>query len=283
MVLPVGSDGEIAAHNADMNATVPLLREMKLKLMDPSLLIPSILDAAAEADHDVAQISGAIGAASYLHRNQTRANRGDLPRTAYIEHPLRGALRAYRYGVRDSDIIIGVILHDTVEDNPFELSAHYAGIQADTEARARDGAFQYIRAQYGPDVESLVRGMTNDIAVPGRTRAEKHADYLNHVVAAIEDPRVAVAKFIDWVDNAAGLHHNIAGAREGMIVRLATKYTPLVPIFIERLNRRDVRNLTSNSGHQAMLTQVTAGGARLAQLLQHDVKDDVPTIVNLMK
>tara|TARA_R110002051_G_scaffold60546_9_gene110888 strand:- start:1539 stop:2327 length:789 start_codon:yes stop_codon:yes gene_type:complete len=250
-----------------MNAPTQLISQLPLKQMDGTLLFPGILAAAAASKHDLADIGAAMSLASYLHRNQTRANRGDLPRTPYIEHPLRGALRAYRYGVCSPSLVIGVILHDTVEDNPFELAGQIAGIPTDDEEEARVTSFEYIRMTFGPDVESIVRGMTNEISVPGLTRAQKHSAYLEKVVKAIEDPYVAVAKFIDWVDNAVGLHHNIAGARNGMIKNLAGKYLPLAAAFHQRLDQDDVRALVSVEGHKQMLLHLEIGEVRLVTLL----------------
>lgn len=251
-----------------MNASAQLISELPLKEMDGALLFPAVQAEAARVGHDVPLVSSAMNLASYLHRKQTRANRGDLPRTCYIEHPLRGTMRAYRYGVTDINIIIGEILHDTVEDNPLEFAAQIAGRPTDDEVRARVTAFAAVQKMYGPGVEAIVRGMTNDISVPGLSRAEKHANYVKHVVIAIEDPRVAIAKFIDFVDNAVGLHHNLQGAGTGMVVRLATKYTPLVPIFFERLQRDDVRALVSANGHNDMMAHLQLGADRLSGILR---------------
>src|SRR5262245_39376058 len=63
-----------------------------------------------------ARLEEALELAARLHRHQRRV------REPYLNHLLRVAIRIiHYYGVTDVDIIIAALLHDSVEDHPFEL------------------------------------------------------------------------------------------------------------------------------------------------------------------
>ena len=100
-----------------------LIRALPLKEMESSLLARAIYSHAAEAGMDTEKVRESVALASYLHRTHTRSVRSVMPRTHYIEHPLRNAVRLFRYGVTDQDVIIAAILHDTVEDALEEVYA----------------------------------------------------------------------------------------------------------------------------------------------------------------
>ena len=48
----------------------------------------------------------------------------------------------------------------------------------------------------------IVGALTNPLSPDGLTREEKNTRYVEHVLAEIGDPRVFVAKYVDFVDNA---------------------------------------------------------------------------------
>ena len=63
---------------------------------------------------DVSLILTAVKFAAHKHRRQRRKGVEGLP---YINHPIDVAETLWRLGdVRDTSVIIGAILHDTVED-----------------------------------------------------------------------------------------------------------------------------------------------------------------------
>jgi hypothetical protein len=94
-----------------------LFASVPLKDMDPFALTMAIFDEIRTIPGvDGVALSKVISAASYLHLNQTRVNRKGLPRTSYIEHPLRNGLRVLRWGVTSEAVLVGLLLHDTVED-----------------------------------------------------------------------------------------------------------------------------------------------------------------------
>ena len=64
---------------------------LPLKEMEASLLRSAILNYIGELDLDGTQFRHAIDLASHLHRNQTRQNRGNMPKVHFIEHPFAAA------------------------------------------------------------------------------------------------------------------------------------------------------------------------------------------------
>ena len=127
------SIGRFAAHGLSMKPMNTFaagahiqakIASLPLKEMEASLLRTAILSHIAhsyrldiDGEYILAQVETAIDIASYAHRSQTRQNRGEMPKVHYVEHPLRNALRALRYGVTsDPATIIAIILHDVVED-----------------------------------------------------------------------------------------------------------------------------------------------------------------------
>lgn len=235
--------------------TSTLFDDVPLKDMDPAALVMTIMDDVGHLPVDGVKVSQAISAASFLHLHQTRANRKGLPRTSYIEHPLRGALRALRWGVESEAVIVGIILHDTVEDcldrllNAF-VPGVYTGIGEEAQ---RELAYTWISTTFGSDASALVRSLTNPPATRERlTKDQKRERYAAHVQAAIAgDAEAFIGKFTDFMDNAGGLHHNAVEGNEGMIAHLSRKYFPVVALFKEELdsNYSAVRALVSAEGY----------------------------------
>jgi (p)ppGpp synthase/HD superfamily hydrolase len=247
-----------------------LISRLSLKEMGPDLLAEAIRIEAIKAHQDYVftSVDKAIVLASYLHRKQTRANRGTLPRDMYITHPLRNALRLYRYGVTDHIIIVATILHDTVEDCAEEMSDLY-GNTSRSEEQSRRLAVHYLKDQFGAEVARIVEAVSNPLPGPGAsklTQAQKRKAYADHVEIAIADPEVALVKFVDFVDNAFGLKHNDPILNAGMIAHLSQKYLPLVPVFKTRLAKGDVQALMSPAGYRQIEKQIAEGSASLANL-----------------
>lgn len=66
---------------------------------------------------DKATLEKAVKFATLLHSKQTRRFRNNIPRTLYIEHPLRNTIRLVKWGVTDIDILVASLLHDTIENS----------------------------------------------------------------------------------------------------------------------------------------------------------------------
>lgn len=99
-------------------------------------------------EKDIHAITNAISFAADKHRHQTRKSAQNTP---YIIHPIGVADHLLTIGhVRDPDILIGALLHDTVEDT--------------------NTSFDEIRDNFGPGVESFVREVTDDKNLPKAER-----------------------------------------------------------------------------------------------------------------
>jgi len=99
-------------------------------------------------DKDVCRILDGVSFAAEKHKLQTRS---DQAKTPYIIHPIGVAHHLLLIGkVRDPDILIAALLHDTVEDT--------------------NTSFDEIRTSFGERVESFVREVTDDKSLPKEER-----------------------------------------------------------------------------------------------------------------
>jgi (p)ppGpp synthase/HD superfamily hydrolase len=243
------------------------IRDLPLKEMDGALLSSVIRHHAQQEGWNEFKVNKALDMAAYLHRNQTRANRGEMPRTHYIEHPYRNALRLIRYGCLEEDLIIAAILHDTVEDCFSELLALTGDFSTPASMTGIDHCFAFYDLTFGTRASAAIRSVTNtpDDGVK-RSRAEKRALYVQHVTAALQSPDAALVKLVDFIDNGAGLHHNDVSVNRGMVSHLAQKYLPLVPVFMSRVRKSDIQDLLSDEGYNKVLLQLDTAGKTLLEL-----------------
>lgn len=213
------------------------LLQVPLKELDSSSLTLAILTH-VEKFPNAADVRNALNIAAYLHRHQTRANRKNLPRTPYIEHPLRNTLRLLRWGVLDTDVLIASVLHDTVEDCLPEFLSVIMDISledADLEIK-REAVYSWLTSTFSEGVSQTVRAVTNPEFTGQRTLEQKRADYLEHVTWTLNGTTAGfLVKLADFVDNATGLYHNDLPANRERVIRMALKYQPVVEVFIENL------------------------------------------------
>lgn len=246
-----------------------LIHKLPLKEMEASLLTHAILDDIMKLKHiDYEKVAASIEFAAYLHRKQTRANRGDLPRTPYIEHPLRNTLRVLRLDCEEEDVIIACVLHDTVEDCPETIAREFVGREPKDAHEAREIALEYISEAYGKQVAYLVEQVSNPIYPEGLTKAEKRVLYTAHVKEIIKNPKVCIIKYADLADNAFGLHHNSTDTNKDMIKHLAVKYEEPLNLMEERFEQEKSERLfpVSDEGFLHMQKSLASGKISLARL-----------------
>lgn len=217
--------------------TITFKREYSLKDYD-SVSLAEILRAHF-VEHfplkDVQRLNDAIQVASYLHRDDVRRGaRGKSVKPPYIEHPLRVAIRLFRYfDVKSPDIIIAAILHDTVEDHPYDF-ADFEGVRRSGMleiAQARSLALQFISDTFGYAVASIVAHVTNPLTGPLADKAEKIAAYQEHFKRVVlSSPSAAILKFSDFVDNAGSLHHHYEYS-DPKVTYFLDRYEPLIPLY----------------------------------------------------
>jgi hypothetical protein len=261
------------------------ISRLPLKKMDGTLLVQALYEYAYTvkeidsmgfrygADH----VRDAIAVASYAHRNQFRANRGELPKTHYIEHPLRNAVRLLRYGFITPQGIIATILHDTVEDAPAEVVALLDpdNLNDDyTEYQWRESAYRAIMDHFGYEVSMDVRALSNPLpqATVKLSQDQKKAVYLAHFEESIKDPMVFWEKMSDWMDNGAGLKHNVNSKTGVKITFRAPKYLEAGLLLCERLlldaqEDDEIRSLVSAEGYSKACTQIQDGIESLRGLI----------------
>lgn len=223
------------------------LRSMPLKDMDPAMLACALKAEAKHVGIWSETLEDAISFASLLHAHQSRRNRQGFAKTHYIEHPLRVAIRLIRMGVRDHDTIVGAVLHDTVEDCGRVFIKLFtdedSAIMSETDCRT--ALSDYISSEFGTVVATTVNAVSNPVVsqetenmlnsmTKDAATSHKRNTYFAHVVEAIKsNPRAYLVKLSDWLDNGAGLYHNLAGSTsEETIIRQAQKYLPLAPVFV---------------------------------------------------
>lgn len=184
---------------------------------------------------DVQRLNDAIQVASYLHRDDVRRGaRRAHTNPPYIEHPLRVAIRLFKYfDVKSPDLIIAAILHDTVEDHPFDF-ADFQGVLStpnrSQEDVARARAYQFISDRFGYPVTVAVEKVSNPVAAYA-SKAEKIAAYQEHFKWVIlPSPGASLLKFSDFVDNAGSLHHHYEYG-DHQATYFVQRYAPLIPLY----------------------------------------------------
>jgi len=114
-----------------------------------------------EGQDATGRVLEAVRFSAEKHRDQRRKGKGRSP---YVNHPVEVAERLWNLGgVRDADVIVAALLHDTLED---------------TETPREE-----IGRRFGERVLSLVREVTDDKALPKAERKRlqvEHAPDLSH-------------------------------------------------------------------------------------------------------
>ena len=104
------------------------------------------------------QLLKAIRFSADKHRNQRRKDNAQSP---YINHPIEVVQLLWDVGgVRDVDVLLAAVLHDTIED---------------THTRPEE-----IRDVFGPDVLSLVLEVTDDKSLPKAERKRLQIESASH-------------------------------------------------------------------------------------------------------
>lgn len=148
--------------------------------------LAGILDAAYHKEkslslEQIEQICAGVDFAAEKHRFQTRKNKEKTP---YISHPIGVAYNAMAVGeVRDVDVIIGALLHDTVEDT--------------------QTTFEEIENKFGKRAASLVREVTDDRSLALETRKRMQV-----ISASQKSIGAAQIKLADKLFNLNDLMHN---------------------------------------------------------------------------
>lgn len=219
-------------------------------------------------------VKAAILMAADLHKPDLRANRAHYDKTPYIEHPLRNTLRLIRYGCKTEAVLIGELLHDTVEDHPYEIARQYAKQEPRDEHHAREISYAYIAKRFSPRASKMVHGMSNPIIEDKNvSTADKNISYYNHFVTAIKGGDVLVGKTSDITDNAFSLHYTESGMTSLSVYKKTVKYLMVMDALESRLKMAYVKGdlPVSDKGLATMIRQVQDGRIKLLELnFRHD-------------
>lgn len=138
--------------------------------------------------NDTARIIRAVRFAAEKHQTQTRKNQAKSP---YIIHPIGVASHLIDVGhVRDADILIAALLHDTVEDT--------------------NATFEEIKGEFGVKVEEYVREVTDDRSLPRSERKKLQIEHAPH-----KSPGASMVKLADKFYNLTDLSREIPREEDG--------------------------------------------------------------------
>lgn len=173
-------------HFIDLRNQIQALVHSNSKVMDRyDSFANSLLNMYAEGhgvvEVDIYQISSSLLFAAKKHQYQTRK---DPEATPYIIHPMGVAEQLIEIGhVSDPDIIMGALLHDTVEDT--------------------ETSFEEINQHFGERVKLFVRELTDDKSLPKAERKRMQIVNASHKSAG-----AAMIKLSDKLYNLNDLQKN---------------------------------------------------------------------------
>lgn len=143
-----------------------------------------------------------------------------------FDHIFRVTKRIVKnFQIADPEIICASLLHDTVEDHPELIVKFFRGDENNTHTSIAEKALWYIEKEFGPETSVMVSDLTNPIF-----STNKNTEYYNHIKNLInKNPKAAIIKLSDFIDNAVGNHHTAPAKR----LKLDFKYYPVYELFIE--------------------------------------------------
>lgn len=145
----------------------------------------------------------AVDFAVEAHKGQSRKN---SPNTPYIYHPLNMACHALAMGIRDDEIIAGILLHDVVED-----------------CKKTDGSrFTTDDLPVKSEVKEIVRLMSHE-KTTDKDRDEVMAAYY---AALADNPKAALVKCIDRCNNLTTMSWGLSRERIYRMIRETETYYP---------------------------------------------------------
>jgi hypothetical protein len=172
------------------------------------------------------KIEEAINLALEIHKDQRP--RPDGP---YINHILRVSQRIVEdFGIKDPELVIAALLHDSVEDQAKKLAQFVTGMEAASE---REKALLFIKNTFGQRVERIVSKLSNP-GLEGQSLSaeEENVIYEEHVKEAIKDIDVLPVKLADFLDNTL----NWETVEDRLRFRWSKKYLPVMEIFLEKID-----------------------------------------------
>ncbi len=151
---------------------------------------------------DVSAIRKAFAFSQQAHQGQFRKS-GD----PYFRHCLDVALILVEQGL-DSTTVAAGLLHDSVEDAALKV--------------------EDIRSEFGPEIASLVDGVTKIGGLAFRSKEERQAEnYRKMILSMAKDIRVILIKFADRLHNMRTLQHLPLDRQKRIAQETQDVYAPL--------------------------------------------------------
>ena len=151
---------------------------------------------------DIKQLQQAFAKAEEAHRGQTRLTGED-----FISHPLAVAGILAGLGL-DTPTLVASLLHDTVEDTDLELDE--------------------IEREFGPEVASIVDGVTKLDRIEFHSREHAQAENVRKMIIAMSsDIRVLFIRLADRLHNMRTLAPLPPERREAKAIETLEVYAPL--------------------------------------------------------
>ena len=152
----------------------------------------------------------AVDFAAQKHTTQRRKNAAKTP---YIEHPIGVALTLSECGVKDLDVLIGALLHDTIEDT--------------------ETTWEELNQHFTPKAVSFVREVTDDKTLPKQERKQAQVDH----AAGISDK----AKLVKLADKISNLRDVANSPPPDWSLERRREYYDWAKVVIDRLRGVDAR------------------------------------------
>ncbi len=170
-------------------------------------------------DFDLELIGRAYRLAESSHTGQKR-----LSGQPYIIHPVSVACILVELGM-DSESVAAGLLHDVVEDTSVELDQ--------------------IRKQFGPDIASLIDGVTKLGRIPYSSREEQQAENIRKMLIAMsEDIRVIIIKLADRLHNMRTLEYMTPQKQRDKALENMEVYAPIAHRLGIRAIKEELEDLS---------------------------------------
>jgi GTP diphosphokinase / guanosine-3',5'-bis(diphosphate) 3'-diphosphatase len=184
---------------------------------------------------------------AYVYAMQKHGHQKRASGAPYFSHPLEVAAILTEMRLDESTIAVA-LLHDTIED---------------TTATRQD-----IDELFGPDIGSLVEGLTKLKKLDLVSKKAEQAENLRKLLLAIsEDVRVLMVKLADRLHNMRTLDHVPPDKRERIAEETMEIYAPLAG----RMGMQDMREELENLAFKALNPEACATVTqRLAELLERN-------------
>lgn len=158
----------------------------------------------------------------------------------YINHPLQVALYLLReLKIKDRDILIAALLHDSIEDQSKKISELHPRYQSDLvdPEQTRFLASQVLEDKFGMRVTKIIEKLTNPLTEEGISKKEKAERYKQHIKTIIEDPEIFLIKYADFAQNALKTDQIRDPEKKQKLIR---KYGPIITdVFLPALQKID--------------------------------------------